>query len=161
MSKLIIDEEEFIRVCEESSTAAQAAKKLNMHFNTFKRHAQKLDCYKTNQGGKGVKEDYDRSNRVNTEDILNGMFPQYQTYKLKIRLIDEGYLQDKCSICGWGEKRPGERLSTCELHHIDGNDSNHSLSNLVLLCPNCHSLTPNYRGKKKSSYVGNSQLNDG
>jgi len=34
-----------------------------------------------------------------------------------------------------------------ELHHIDGNQTNVSLDNLQLLCPNCHTLTDNYRGK--------------
>ena len=36
-----------------------------------------------------------------------------------------------------------------ELHHIDGNPNNNDLLNLQLLCPNCHSTTPNYRGKNK------------
>jgi len=36
-----------------------------------------------------------------------------------------------------------------ELHHIDGDHSNNELSNLTLLCPNCHALTDNYRGKNK------------
>ena len=32
-----------------------------------------------------------------------------------------------------------------ELEHIDGNSENNNLSNLKLLCPNCHSLTSTYR----------------
>lgn len=40
-----------------------------------------------------------------------------------------------------------------EMHHIDGNHLNNTLSNCVLLCPNCHSLTDNYKNKanKKST----------
>lgn len=34
-----------------------------------------------------------------------------------------------------------------EVHHIDGDRLNNELSNLQLLCPNCHALTDNYRGK--------------
>ena len=34
-----------------------------------------------------------------------------------------------------------------ELHHIDGNKYNNSLDNLILLCPNCHAQTDNYRAK--------------
>ncbi|MBK6622929.1 MAG: HNH endonuclease [Saprospirales bacterium] len=34
-----------------------------------------------------------------------------------------------------------------ELHHIDGIRSNHHLSNLMLLCPNCHSQTETFRAK--------------
>ena len=35
-----------------------------------------------------------------------------------------------------------------ELHHIDGNKQNHQLSNLQMLCPNCHSITDNFKSKK-------------
>ena len=34
-----------------------------------------------------------------------------------------------------------------ELHHIDGNYKNNTLDNCLLLCPNCHSLTDNYKFK--------------
>jgi len=36
-----------------------------------------------------------------------------------------------------------------ELHHIDGNRLNNQVENLQLLCANCHSLTDNFRNKKK------------
>ena len=36
----------------------------------------------------------------------------------------------------------------CELHHKDGNKFNHSLKNLIILCPNCHSQTENFRFKQ-------------
>jgi hypothetical protein len=32
------------------------------------------------------------------------------------------------------------------LNHIDGNWENCKESNLEVLCPNCHSLTANYKG---------------
>ena len=35
------------------------------------------------------------------------------------------------------------------VHHKDGNRFNHSLSNIELLCPNCHSLTQTYRARNK------------
>ena len=39
---------------------------------------------------------------------------------------------------------------TLQLDHIDGNSDNNFLSNLRLLCPNCHSQTPTYKGGNKS-----------
>ena len=33
-----------------------------------------------------------------------------------------------------------------EVKHIDGNYLNNSEENLMLLCPNCHSLTSTYKG---------------
>lgn len=34
-----------------------------------------------------------------------------------------------------------------EVHHKDGDSFNNELDNLELLCPNCHSMTENWRGK--------------
>ena len=34
-----------------------------------------------------------------------------------------------------------------ELHHIDGDRTNHKLDNLQILCPNCHSQTATFRAK--------------
>ena len=51
----------------------------------------------------------------------------------------------KCECCGNVEWL-GKPINL-EIHHIDGNHYNNELSNLQLLCPNCHSYTENYCGK--------------
>ena len=60
------------------------------------------------------------------------------------------YLRDtfgeKCSLCGWDKVNPVTGRVPVEVDHIDGNANNNSPSNVRLLCPNCHSLTPTYRG---------------
>ena len=38
-----------------------------------------------------------------------------------------------------------------EIHHVNGKNTDNRLDNLVLLCPNCHALTDNYRGRAKLS----------
>jgi hypothetical protein len=64
---------------------------------------------------------------------------------LRKRLIEDGYLEARCARCRrhtWeGQPIP------LELDHIDGDRTNNLLSNLRLLCPNCHALTPTYRGR--------------
>ena len=56
----------------------------------------------------------------------------------------------KCQNCGL-EEWLGQPI-TLEIHHEDGDRTNNTLENLKLLCPNCHSYTPNWRGRgrKKS-----------
>lgn len=36
-----------------------------------------------------------------------------------------------------------------EVEHIDGDPYNTTPDNVTLLCPNCHSLTPTYKGANK------------
>lgn len=141
-----MEENEFIKVCHESDSMAQAAAKLGMHFNTFKRKALKLGCYETNQAGKGITKK-DNGNKIPLHEILNGKHPSFQTYKLKNKLIKEGIKENKCEECNTNEWM-GKPLN-CELDHIDGDRTNHSLENLRILCPNCHSQTPTFRAKNR------------
>lgn len=59
------------------------------------------------------------------------------------------YLLEKvhysCEQCGWNKKNPVTNNSPLEIHHIDGDYRNNNLYNLQVLCPNCHSLTSNYK----------------
>ena len=51
----------------------------------------------------------------------------------------------KCEQCGssvWNQVK-----IPLEIHHNDGDHLNNELDNLVLLCPNCHALTENYKGR--------------
>lgn len=52
---------------------------------------------------------------------------------------------EECMKCGWSEKHLTTGKVPIELNHIDGNSENNKLDNLELLCPNCHSLTYNYK----------------
>lgn len=137
-------DEEFIEVCQKANSMSQAAAELKLHFNTFKRKALKLGVYKTNQGGRGFSKK-DNGNKIYLKDILDGKHPQYQSNKLRIRLIKEGVKEHKCESCGIEEWM--NNPISLELDHIDGNRTNHSLDNLRILCPNCHSQTSTYRGK--------------
>jgi Zn finger protein HypA/HybF involved in hydrogenase expression len=63
--------------------------------------------------------------------------------RLRIRLIRDGIKKDECEDCGLVNWRY-QKLKL-ELHHIDGDHHNNDLTNLKILCPNCHSLIPNHR----------------
>ena len=78
------------------------------------------------------------------EEYTSNKVPM-QSDKLKIRLINEGYLDPRCDICGITRWLDGE--VPLQLDHKDGNKDNNNLKNLRLLCPNCHALTPQYRLK--------------
>ena len=56
----------------------------------------------------------------------------------------------KCAKCGWGKLNKYTGNIPLEVEHIDGNYRNNKEENLILLCPNCHSLTSTYKGANLS-----------
>lgn len=76
--------------------------------------------------------------------IKGGQLPPY----IKKYLMDK--FNNKCELCGWGEINPTTGKIPLEVHHIDGNCYNNNIDNLQLLCPNCHSITPNYKALNKN-----------
>lgn len=64
----------------------------------------------------------------------------------KYLLNTREHLCTECGITEWNNK-----TISLEVHHVDGYANNNSEENLTLLCPNCHSQTPNYKHKNRGS----------
>ena len=98
--------------------------------------------YKGNMGLKGKKTDLKRKTAMEylKKDVV--VIP-----KLRKKLIEDGIKKEECEMCLLKEWM-GQKI-VLELHHIDGNRFNNDLLNLQILCPNCHSLTPNH-GRKNT-----------
>ena len=69
----------------------------------------------------------------------------YQSKRKRV-LIEQDFKCNNCKIDTWF----GKPL-TLELDHIDGDHHNDTRSNLVALCPNCHSLTETWRGRNRKN----------
>lgn len=61
-----------------------------------------------------------------------------KSYIIELR----GYFCEECGI-----KEYNNKPITLQIDHTDGNSSNNNITNLRLLCPNCHSQTNTYAGK--------------
>ena len=72
------------------------------------------------------------------------------TSKWLRRYLLEKY-NNTCHKCGWNELHPVDGRPLVEINHIDGNAENNSEENLEVICPNCHSMTPNFRARNKNS----------
>ncbi len=80
------------------------------------------------------------------EDYLSNKY-QITSHRLRLRLIQERYFDHRCYKCSNTEWN--DQPIPLELEHLDGNHDNNSLSNLTLLCPNCHAQTKTYCRSKK------------
>lgn len=85
--------------------------------------------------------------RITLEQILVEE-SNFQSYKLKRRLLLQGLKKEECEECGWSKKAIDGRVPL-EIHHLNGNPRDNRIENLIILCPNCHSLKDNHRGKNK------------
>jgi 5-methylcytosine-specific restriction endonuclease McrA len=66
---------------------------------------------------------------------------------VKLRLVAAGIKENECEQCGIADWL-GEPLSM-NLHHANGDGADNRVENLVLLCPNCHSQTPNFARRRR------------
>ncbi|MBP5455289.1 MAG: hypothetical protein J6Y37_02190 [Paludibacteraceae bacterium] len=84
------------------------------------------------------------------EYLLKGKY--VKTATLKEKLIAAGLKTNKCEKCGISSWQ-GEPI-VCQLHHINGDNTDNRLENLQMLCPNCHSQTDNYCGQANKKTNG-------
>lgn len=93
---------------------------------------------------------YYKNNSDGTKRSLNSILVEDSNYLntdcLRRRIIKEGLKSPECEICGIKEWM-GKPISF-QLHHINGIKKDNRLSNLQILCPNCHSQTYNFKNKK-------------
>lgn len=143
---------------------AEAARFLKISFTTYKKYAKMyidsstgktLYDLHTNQAGIGINKDVARatSGQYSIDRILQGEFPNYPTWKIRNRILALGILAEKCNSCGYEERRVTDDTVPLLLDHIDGDESNHCIENLQLLCLNCYyQQTGNPFNKDKETF---------
>lgn len=129
----------------ESTSLSQLLKKLDLkaaggNYSNMKRFIQlnEIDCshWKGQGWNKGQQlKDWASYNRATN----------LKPHLIKLR-------SHKCEICNLTEWL--NQPIPLEIHHVDGNRTNNELSNLQLLCCNCHSTTDFWRNRKMVATVG-------
>lgn len=150
-----LTKEEMEKIVSESFSIAECLRKMNRssrggNYKTFHRYRvlYKLDTshfvgQKTNIGNKN------NSDSVKPIEFYlhKDCYTTIKSGRLIQRLIENGYKNNECECCHitkWCDKP-----ITFQLHHIDGDHYNNELNNLQILCPNCHSQTENFCGRKR------------
>lgn len=151
----IISKEEMEKIVSESYSISECLKKMNRssrggNYKTFHRYRVLYNLDTSHFIG--------RKTYVGNEKNFDAIKPIefylhkncHTTIKSRIltqRLIEKGYKHNECECCHITEWC-GKPI-TFQLHHIDGDHYNNELENLQLLCPNCHSQTENFCGRKQ------------
>lgn len=131
--------EDIINNAKEVKSLAALLRSLNLkeaggNFNSIKRKLQILNIDTSHWTGQGW----------NYNEQLKDWSKYTSSVHIKKHLIKlRGHTCEICSLSTWQGKE-----ITIELDHIDGNHTNNELFNLRLLCPNCHSQTTTWKGRK-------------
>ena len=146
-----ISKTEIADAISKTNTMAEAARYMNISIKIFKRLAIKYNLWNPNQGKKGITTDTTSPIvfKRNKETFLKRLCKNSKmtTSFLRSRLIKYGFKEnicEKCKLSKWnGLEIP------LDVHHVDGDNKNNELKNLVILCPNCHRQTDNFGSKNK------------
>ena len=77
--------------------------------------------------------------------FYKGLMTERKTIR-KVLAEDRGDLCEICSISKWNKKP-----IVLQVDHVDGNAGNHDPKNVRLICPNCHSQTPQFSGRNRGN----------
>jgi len=146
--------EQFIQAVKENYSIRAVLEQLNVkpaggNYAVARKYIEELGLDTSHFKGQGWSKGKKTGPKRPIEDYLTNKC-SITSYKLKLRLIAEGYKEHKCECCGLTEWQ-GKPISL-HLDHINGIHQDNSLDNLQILCPNCHSQTSTYAGKNWGSY---------
>jgi hypothetical protein len=79
--------------------------------------------------------------------VLKNSGKREEGWRLKIALLEAGK-KEECELCYTGPMWNNKKI-VLVADHINGNRHDHRISNLRILCPNCHSQTDTFSGKNK------------
>jgi hypothetical protein len=147
--------EDIVRAHKMTRSGRAAARFLGCSYQHYRKFAKlyideetgkSLFDLQKNQSGKGIPKFLSGKGKEaqNTpiKDIIEGRVPieHFSPEKIKLKLIAEGYLEEKCSRCEFCERRVVDYKIPLLLGFKDGNRKNYSLGNIELLCYNCYFL---------------------
>ena len=158
-----ISESEIRYAMQNTNSCAEAARFLKVSVDTYRKYANMftdsesgLTLYELhkNKPGTGTRKRQPPSKFIATlDDILDGKYPKYDKYKLKVRLLRSGTYEECCENCGFDERRISDYTVPLILDWIDGDQTNHTRENLRFLCYNCYYLivgSPDHNRMRKS-----------
>lgn len=148
--------EELIDAIKSSESIAETLRKLGLkpqgsNYKTIHRYVSKYNIDTSHWLGQAHLKGKERIKlRRPLEDLLvYNPSISIKTDTLKKKLVSAKLITYECCICKlsiWLDK-----YISLHLDHINGNSFDNRIENIRLLCPNCHSQTETYCGKKNKA----------
>ncbi len=148
-----LNKSEMLEFIKNSKSISDVLTKLNVNsrgsgaYKTFRNHCKRLGFNITEESFKYDEMSYNKGVKRSLDKILVENSTYQNISRLKIRLVNEGFKDYKCVKCGNEGEWMGEEI-ILQLDHINGVNDDHREENLRFLCPNCHSQTKTYAGKR-------------
>lgn len=150
MNKNVISKEEAEKIVKECYSIADFCRKVGWqprgdNYKIFHKYVKQYNLDISHFTG----------NKTNLNNLLNVGISKEEFFKkdklikacdIKKKIFKEGLKENKCEICGLTEWL--NNPIKLQIHHIDGDHMNNEIENIQLLCPNCHSQTENFAGRK-------------
>lgn len=153
----IINKEDFKKIVLESETFTEILKKCGLenkggNINTVKRRIfkEKINSSHIKTGRNHNKGRVFIKQRISLEEAIRKYFIKNSNIKrgtIKKLIARYKLLDYKCQHCGLTNIWNNKNISL-QLDHVNGINNDNRLENLRYLCPNCHSQTENFAGKK-------------
>lgn len=139
--RIIYTVEELEEAVRTSNSIAAVMYKLGYKYNgshaTVKNRIKKFNIDTSHFTGQSHAKGMKFGPKKPIENYLNNKI-KTNSHTLRLRLIKEGYFKKECVRC-LNTKWLNQDIPL-QLHHIDTNHFNNNLSNLEILCPNCHAM---------------------
>ena len=119
---------------------AEASRWLGVNYLTYRKYAKIYGLFDQhlNQRGVGIKKGYGKYRKPLDELLSSERKVKLTRRYLKKRLVEENWVQEECSSCGYNEIVMGKDNVALLIDFIDGDNENTKLDNIRLLCPNCY-----------------------
>jgi len=119
---------------------AEASRWLGVNYLTYRKYAKLYGLFDQhlNQKGVGIKKGYGKYRKPLDELLSSERKIKLTRRYLKKRLVEENWVEEDCSSCGYNEIVMGKDHVALLIDFIDGDSSNTKLDNIRLLCPNCY-----------------------
>jgi len=147
MAKKTWTKELLIEAVQKSQNYSDVARYLNLSINGNTTKTLKKAIYEYN-----LDINHFQKTKPTKHKLLSNFLIENSTFKgtgqqLKKRLLRENLIKDECILCHLTTNWNGKSL-VLQLDHINGVHNDNRLENLRILCPNCHSQTETFSGKR-------------